>query len=353
LHGYKVNFYELPEFTTAETSHFKPILETKKIEVTGIGSPKVVQIHRVTTAMNEAIGDAKLIYLAMAAQGHEFFFGKIVPYLRDGHVVVFTPGNFGSLRLRRLLDEKAPGKKVTIYETNIPAYAARVIGPAKVHFIWRWGPQHTLEEYPLSRHVFLVTTSAFPAKDTNVALEELQELCPLTVPARNILTVWFSNPSNLLHPISTILNMGFVEYAGDKFFLWRDGATPSVVKATQAVADEISRVAQAYDVETAWFKDSEGVESAMKDYRGPSGLLSTAAGPGTVKSRYISEDAYYGLVPISQLAKKVGVATPIVDGLIAITSAIYQEDCMKAGLNLEKLGIAELNREQIIALVKG
>ena len=352
LYGYKVNFYEIPEFATSDTSNFKPILETGEIQITGLGPKQRAKIHKVTTEIKEAIEDTKIILLPIPAEAHEAFFNVMIPYLKDGQVVVITPGNFGSLRLRKLLQQKTREPKITIYETTMPFYAARVVGAAKLLFLLRWGPKAKPEDYPI-RNPWTVAASALPAKDTDVALRELQELCPEIFPVKNILAVGFSNPCTFLHPISTLLNLGFIEYARDKFFLWRDGATPSVVRAEQAQADEIDRVAEAFGVETSRFKGNEGVDSAMEEYRGPLGLLAMAYGPGKIRHRYITEDLAYGLVPISQLAKKVGVRTPITDGLIAIASEILQEDFLKTGRTLETLGLAELNREQIIELVEG
>jgi len=351
FHGYKVNFYEIPKFANSDI--FEPILEKGTIEIIGAGPKRQAKIHKITTDIKEALADVRLIFLSMSAEGHLAFFKEMAPHLKDGQVVVIMPGNFGSLKLHKLLQEKNPSRKVIIYETTLPFYAARVIGPAKVNMIWRWGPNYKPEDDLLARNVFIVAASALPAKDNGVAIQDLQEICPEIVQAKNILVVWLSNPSNLFHPICTLLNLGFVEHDGDNFFLWRDGATPSVIKALQAVADEIDSVARAFGVKTARFKGNEKIATAMEDYFGPTGALSTAQGPGTIRSRYLAEDVLYGLVPISQLAKKAGMSMPIVDGLIAITSAIYQEDCYKAGQNLEKLGLAGLSREQIIKLIEG
>jgi len=54
-----------------------------------------------------------------------------------------------------------------------------------------------------------------------------------------------------------------------------------------------------------------------------------------------------GLVPMSALGDAVGVATPVIDGLIALSSAMLGRDFMKDGRNRAYLGLAGKNAEQI------
>ena len=76
-------------------------------------------------------------------------------------------------------------------------------------------------------------------------------------------------------------------------------------------------------------------------------------GPKVVKHRFITEDVPYGLVPMSELGKREGVATPLIDAVTTIASVVCEEDYRKTGRTLESLGIAELSREQIINLIEG
>jgi len=57
-------------------------------------------------------------------------------------------------------------------------------------------------------------------------------------------------------------------------------------------------------------------------------------------------------VPMSQLGRKLGVATPLMNALIEIATALNQEDYCQTGRTLESLGLAELSKEQIINLVE-
>jgi len=77
------------------------------------------------------------------------------------------------------------------------------------------------------------------------------------------------------------------------------------------------------------------------------GMVNKISGPESVKSRYITEDLPYGLVPISKLAHRYGISTPLIDAVIEFGSVINQTDYMKEGVSLEELGIAGLSKEDL------
>ena len=66
-------------------------------------------------------------------------------------------------------------------------------------------------------------------------------------------------------------------------------------------------------------------------------------------SRLIVEDVPMGLVPISALGRAAGVPTPIIDSVITLTGALVGQDFWKSGRTMESLGIAGLDREQLVA----
>jgi len=64
--------------------------------------------------------------------------------------------------------------------------------------------------------------------------------------------------------------------------------------------------------------------------------------------KYVTEDVPCGLVAMSGLGDAVGVATPVIDGLIALSSAMLGRDLTAEGRTLAALGLAGKNREQIV-----
>jgi opine dehydrogenase len=59
-----------------------------------------------------------------------------------------------------------------------------------------------------------------------------------------------------------------------------------------------------------------------------------------------------GLVAISGLGRAAGVATPVIDGLIALTSAMLRRDFRSEGRTLERLGLAGKSVTEIRLLVE-
>lgn len=77
------------------------------------------------------------------------------------------------------------------------------------------------------------------------------------------------------------------------------------------------------------------------------GTVANISGPSSMKSRYITEDVPYGLVPTAQLAHKLGITTPIIDAVIELASVVNQTDYRRQGRSLQELGIAALNNNKL------
>ena len=55
---------------------------------------------------------------------------------------------------------------------------------------------------------------------------------------------------------------------------------------------------------------------------------------------------------MSSLGRAAGVATPVIDGLIALTSAMLGRDFRAEGRNLERLGLAGKSVTEIRSIVE-
>ncbi len=147
------------------------------------------------------------------------------------------------------------------------------------------------------------------------------------------------------------MNSGWVDAAGKDFYLYRDGNTLSISRGIKAVFEEVSSVARALDVPMLDYPEEDFWQKPfiMSTYFRAAfdkeGAVRKISGPSTVKSRYITEDLPFGLVPIKKLAMEYDVQTPVIDSIITFGSLINQTDYMAEGLSLEKLGIAGLDRE--------
>jgi opine dehydrogenase len=58
-----------------------------------------------------------------------------------------------------------------------------------------------------------------------------------------------------------------------------------------------------------------------------------------------------GLVPMAEIAKIAGVPTPFMDSAILLASEIMGQDYRATGRNLEAMGLAGLNKEELLRRV--
>ena len=74
-----------------------------------------------------------------------------------------------------------------------------------------------------------------------------------------------------------------------------------------------------------------------------------ATGPFTIQNRYVTEDVPVGCHVYHELGKKFGVPTPVIDSMIVLGGVMNKTDYMATGLTLEELGIAHLDKDQLLA----
>ena len=117
--------------------------------------------------------------------------------------------------------------------------------------------------------------------------------------------------------------------------------------------EEVSQVADAigvtmldYPEEDFWSK-STIMSTYFRAVFDKEGAVTKISGPESVKSRYITEDLPYGLVPIKKLAQQYEVPTPLIDAVIEFGSVINQTNYMKEGISLEELGISGLSKDEL------
>jgi opine dehydrogenase len=71
-----------------------------------------------------------------------------------------------------------------------------------------------------------------------------------------------------------------------------------------------------------------------------------------IDNRYFTEDVGYGLVLLEDMAKVVGVKTPIMTSIIKIVSVLLETDYHKnAFRTLDKFGLEGLTKDEMIAAV--
>lgn len=286
-----------------------------------------------TTSLAEAIGEAEVILVATPATAHRDLAAGLAPHLRDGQAVVLNPGRTGgALEFRQVLDHEGCTADVVVAEAETLVFACRADASARATI------------FGAKRRVRL---AALPARRTVELLHRLRPAFPQFGPAQHVLATGFANIGAVFHPAPLLLNLGRVE-AGHAFEYYHGAVTPSVARVMEAVDAERLAVARAWGVRVPsavdWLADTYGTPRPV-DGGLHAAILATPAyagiqSPATPDCRYLTEDVPAGLVPLSELGRAAGVATPHMDALVELASTVQGVDLRSSGRRLDRLGIA-------------
>ena len=165
------------------------------------------------------------------------------------------------------------------------------------------------------------------------------------------------NAGPIIHPPLILMNAGPIQH----FEYWdihNEGTQPAIRRVTDALDAERIAVREALGYPPPHFP--------LRDHYSASGdewMYGNAAHEKLVDSgdwresldlathRYMREDVACGLAFLVSVARWAGVSTPVAAGLLAIASALVGEDFARAGRTLETLGLAEMSRNELAALL--
>ncbi len=335
LHGFEVSgLYD--RFAEAIT----PVQQLGGIKMVGGWRQGFAPIPNATTDIGKAVRGANVVAVVVPAFAHEWIAAQVAPYLEDGQIILLTPGYpAGSLLFRQALQENGLRARIDIAETNLILYATRIVGPATVG---------------IKRIKNILYMSALPATRNDAVMEMLKPAIPQLEPMANVLEVGFNCTNPLGHVPTMLLNVSRMETdTGAQHFDFH-----------QWITDGVGRVEHQMDLERGAIIGAMGLrfiphgEMTRAMYEGTEMKLVPLEGPvlegsKSVPPRYVTEDVPAGLVAWSSMAKKLAVATPIVDAMIHIANLIKETDFWKVGRTVERMGFADKSLDQIMALVNG
>ena len=335
LKGHSVNMYEMPIFE----KNIKDLLTTKTIRIQRNGKEEVAKLLLVTTEIKKAIQGVDWIFIIVPSFAHKAYAELLAPQITNKQRIVIIPGTFGSLEFINIFKRLNVKDQIVIAETDTLPWLCRLTGPCEVTVF------HELKQLGIGVH---------PSFMTEEVINSLKELYPLT-PHPNVLACGLNSLNPVLHVAGVLLNAGRIEYSRGEFYLYEEGYTPSVARVVEAADKERRNIAKAFGFNLVSVEE----ELYLTGY-GPKGTfwqtikgsyLTPAKSPGSLQSRYLTEDIAYGLVTWSQLGDMVAVDTSTIDSLITIASKLTGKDNWVEGRTLEKLGIASLDKEALLKKV--
>ena len=342
LRGYEVRLFSRSD------SRLLPILKSGGITLVERGEENFAALFFASPLIIPVVKGADLIIVAAPSLAHEYFAKSLAPHVSDGQLILLNPGHTGgSLHFAHLLRQADCRAKVKLCETVTLTYICRMPQPTRV------------EVYRRTTHL---GCAAFPGNDTDELVKEIQQVFPNVVPATNVLETGFSNINAIMHPAGMLGNAGWIEKSEGNFLYYREGGTPAIAAWIEAVDKERLEIVKRLDLPALRFVDvfhqagltSEAARASGSVYRAinESEPNKTIKAPPSLDHRYITEDVGYGLVPMAEIGKLLGVKTPVIDALITLASVVHHTDFRNEGLTLEKMGLAGVRAEDLPAIVQ-
>ncbi len=334
LAGHEVRLFEFPQFK----ENLEPIRRAGGINLTGVGRNGFAKPAVMTTDISQAIDGSEMMVAMMPAYGHKPLAKLVGPYLKDGQIIVLSPGStLGTLEFLKILKDERIKTRIKIAETHTLPYAARRSG----------------SEVRLLLEIKKLWLASFPARDTPEVLEEFKKLYPVTEAGKNVLEVGMNNGNPTAHPAPALLNAGRVEYAKGEFYHYKEGITPHVANVVQALDDERLALCRKMGfqpiptIERMYLTGYGVTRSSLYEAFTTSPVFCgdhPIKGPKNVMDRYYVEDTAYGLVTWSSLGKAIRVPTPAIDAVIQLISALHQTNYFIQGeRTLGRFGLAHLD----------
>lgn len=334
--GHTVFMFDLPEFSNQTDG----ISELGGINVDGELNG-FAPIAYAGQDLEKVLDNADIILAVGPAYSTESFGTACKPYLKKGQIVIVSPSSCGGA----LIFKKAAGLEldnhdVVLAETSTLPYAARLDKPGKVHVFLK-----------LKGGLYL---SALPSAKKQEIYDIFKTVYPGSEIAKSLWQTMLQNNNPVIHPAVTILNAALIERTGGDFLFYEDGVTPAVGRLIKAVDDEKIMVAKNLGVNILPDTDLGVIQGYMTEasyehgYQTAPGFLGIKA-QKSLDHRYLNEDVGYGLVFYQDIAKAIGIETPVMDSIIRVASILMNRDYgQEKARTLDSLGLGGMTREELL-----
>jgi opine dehydrogenase len=337
-HGHTVRLLDSPHFPdhVAEVSSAGGIHATGEME----GFAEIAYSgHDVASALD----GAELIVLVGPAYSTEHLAELVGPHLTPGQAVLVCPASCaGAITFKRTVGLALDDETITVGETSTLPYAVRIVAPGRINVFHKLGGG--------------VFVAGLPRSGTDRLLSMIKDVYPGTEAAESVFQTTLQNGNPVIHPAVTLLNAGLIERTGGAFLFYEEGVTEAVARAIEAVDRERLAIADALGVRVLSEPELGVVQGYMREANYSTGY-STAPGflgigaQSQLDNRYLTEDVGYSLVFLTDLARRVGVETPMMDALITMASVVLAQDFRAMGTRtLATLGLDGMDATELAAL---
>lgn len=290
-----------------------------------------------------AVDGATLVVLVGPAYSTEHQAGLVAPYLAPGQALLVCPASCaGAITAKRALGLALDDETITVGETSTLPYAVRIVAPGTITVFHKLGAG--------------VFVAGLPRSGTDRLLSLVQDVYPGAEAAQSVFQTTLQNGNPVIHPAVTLSNAALIERTGGDFLFYEEGITEAVGRLIEAVDLERLEIAAALGVQVLSEPDLGVAQGYMREatyatgYSTAPGFLGIGAQP-RLDQRYLTEDVGYSLVFLTDLGRRVGVATPTMDALVTTASVVLAQDLRGQGARtLSTLGLDDLSTRDLAAL---
>ena len=303
---------------------------------------------QVCKQVTGAVKNADIVMVIVPANFHAQYAQLLAPLLEEGQILFLNPGHTGgALEVKQVLKDQSLEVKITLVETNTLTYITRKTGYNEVTI------------YKVNNNVIF---SALPACETPAASQKIKVLYPRLTLADSVLETSLANFNAIMHPPAMILNAALIERTKGDFYFYSQGTTPAVGKVIEALDKERMAILKALGLSPTSFleffyqtgcttKDAYESGSYYRIVK-ESPPNNKIKAPDNLEHRFLEEDIRCGLVPMAALGDLYKVDTLLMDALITLATLINEKNYWKEGLNLKKLGLANMSPRQVHQYIK-
>lgn len=331
--GFEVNMFEMPAFK----HNLERLFQTQTVAIDGCIQGRY-PLAKVTSDIDEAIDGVPFILIVTPAFAHKDYANLLQGRVdKDNQIIVLYPGAFAGFLFKTILGDDCP----VVAEANNLPYDTRLIGPAKVRL---YGYNH-------------INLAFMPANRGAALFDPLKKIHPFVRMYDDVLEAGLSIVNPAFHAGLCLFSINDIEnWPKRPFFLYEHGVTPASVKMNMVLDKERKAIGQAFGYNLRPIEDFSNLPEGFtwRDlYKAIHGdiSLTSISGPHDIQSRYLTEDAPYGLVPWSHIGTLAGVPTPYIDAVVNIYNIIHEKNWWEEGRNLRELGLDGMSIADIKAYV--
>ena len=339
-HGHQVRLFDFEQFSAT----IRAVQDNGGIRSEGVleGFQHLVSAgHDIAAALD----GADIVYAVGPAYSTRPFAEACRPHLQPGQIVIVCPSSCGgSVEFKNGADLDLRDENIIVAETSTLPYAVRLLEPGRIRIY--------------NKLMGGLMLAALPARNTERVLKAVGDVYPSMSAAKNILQTSLQNGNPVIHPPITLLNAALIERTQGDFQFYHEGVTPAVGRLVEAVDKERIAIGKALGVEVLSDPEIGVTQGYMTEANYDTGFT-TAPGfagvraPGSLDYRYFNEDVGYGLVFLQDLARQVGVATPIISAVMTLVSRVMDRDYVgEARRTMASLGLSGLTAAELAKLVE-